>query len=90
MPTGNAALFIFIGIIIFIGCLPYIIVWSRKIPAIKKHWRAFWEWQCQKYGHLTSGPETGLPQAHCRRCGRKTWHAADFCDDRVAPWGEYE
>lgn len=75
-------------VIIFMG--PYICRRIKNIPIIKKQLRKYWEWKCKKYGHITYGRLTGLPQAHCRRCGEKTSNAADFCKDKIEPWGEYE
>lgn len=31
----------------------------------------FREWWCKKFGHITIGPYYHMPQAYCRRCGRK-------------------
>jgi len=31
-----------------------------------------------------------MPQTHCRRCGKKTHYAADYCKEYEKPWGEYE
>jgi hypothetical protein len=90
METGHIGLFTFIGTTLFVALIPHFIQWSKKIPAIKKHWRRFWEWQCKKYGCITIGSYYGMPQAHCRRCGKKTSYAADFCEDKIEPWGEYK
>ncbi len=59
----------------------------RRIKKIK---RAYFEWLCDKFGCITTGPYYGMPQAHCRRCGKKTYFAADYCSDYIEPWGEYE
>ncbi len=52
--------------------------------------RKFWNWQCEKFGCLTTGPYYGMVQSHCRRCGKKTSYANDHCKDWEAPWGEYK
>ena len=51
--------------------------------------RCFWRWQCRKYGCITTGPYYGMPQSHCRRCGKRLWGAIDGQTEFVEPWGEY-
>jgi len=87
---GIYFLITFMIIIFSIGISPYIYELIKRISFIKKYLRKFWEWKCKKYGHITYGSYYGMPQAHCRRCGRKTSYAADFCEEQIEPWGEYE
>jgi hypothetical protein len=82
-------LILFISIFL-IPFLPYLYIWIKKVSFIKRQLRKYWEWKCKKYGCIKYGSYYGMPQAHCRRCGLKTSFAADFCEDRIEPWGEYE
>lgn len=64
---------------------------GEKNPLVKESiLRRFHRWVCLKFGCITTGEETGLPQTHCKRCGKKTRSAADHCETWVAPWGKYK
>ena len=45
----------------------------------------FREWWCKKFGHLTTGPYYGMPQASCRRCGRRN---EGYACESVPKWSE--
>jgi hypothetical protein len=51
--------------------------------------RKFHRWVCLTFGCISTGDETGLPQSHCKRCGHKTYAAADHCGEWVKPWGRF-
>lgn len=57
-----------------------------------KSWRRrFYQWLCNKFGCILTGPYYGMPQAHCRRCGHINRGTAKLnCDEWNIPWGEYK
>jgi hypothetical protein len=65
-----------------------------KNPLVKHSLRrAFHAWLCEKYGCLTTSNASyysGMPQSHCRRCGRVTSLADSRCAAWIKPFNEYE
>ena len=61
---------------------------SGLIKFLLRKRREFWLWQCAGRC-ITTGPFYGMAQSHCRRCGKRTNHAAEGQPEQVEPWGEY-
>lgn len=51
----------------------------------------FNQWRCKKSGCLTTAEYyVGMPQSHCRRCGKMTYYAdRKICNPWELPRGDY-
>ncbi len=52
---------------------------NEIISEARLAWRRF---LCRKLGHVNYGVHyPGIPQSHCRRCGKKSHFAAEYVKD---------
>lgn len=60
---------------------------NKTVPESKN--QKFREWWCKKFGHITTGPFYGMPQSHCRRCGKRNWCAMEDSPEYSEVWGPF-
>lgn len=81
------------AILLLVAIYEFICMWLPSVvnPYVSDNLRRRWHvFLCRQTGCIHSGPYYGMPQAHCRRCGKKTWSAEVNAEEWIVPWGEYE